>query len=361
MSCSRLAFWHFPEFNLGSFIILASCFLLTFSSCCVTNSVVVETWQPATVSLEQKISRIGIINQSEALPGSPEDTGLQSWVQHSDIEISENVKQTALNSLYQELANDSRFDTILLLPGGKSSTVTTFNESHVPWEEMRNLCDQYGLDAIFALAYNQTDTKISLKKAKFYQRDLIRANHEKTGHELKLETLIEQGWRIYDPYQKRILDEIAINNQMVSKGRGEDPYKAFEAIDYRLDSLAVLGKNSGTSFGSRVKPYIKQEEREYFTKGTYNLEKADSLVQSEQWKEASKMWEQDLDHPDPKISGRAHLNMAVVNELYGDLESAMNWASKSHEIHDSRYTRKYLASLNRRISSQQQIEEYYLH
>ena len=332
-----------------------ACLLL---SCGVTHNVAVPVWEPAAVDLASGIKRIGIINQSNEAKVSEQLTGVRAWVAHSDEELSATAKHAAIDALYKELISDDRFDTILILPQrGISNAISLNDQEAVPWDEMVKLCQQYRVDALFALAFHETDTEISIKKTKIKQRDLLRHNHTVKGHELKLETLIENGWRIYDPFNKSILDEISINNQIVSKGEGEDPYLAFEAIEDRKDSVMQVGKKAGVKFSSRLSPYTKTISRPYYIKGSMNLIKADSLARMAEWKDAAKLWEKDLSHPSAKIRSRAYFNMAVVNELHGDLGTAMDWATKSIDIYDSRFTQRYLEDLYQRMSRQTLIEE----
>ena len=327
-------------------------------SCGVTHNVDIPVWEPAPVDLANGIKRIGIINQSQETKVSEQLTGVEAWVAYSDEELSASAKQAAIDALYKELASDDRFDTILIIPHSSNSVAFSFTDQElIPWNEMEKLCQQYRVDALFALAFHETDTEISIKKAKIKQRDLLRDNYTIRGHELKLETLIENGWRIYDPFNKQILDEISINNQIISKGEGEDPYLAFEAIEDRRDSVMMAGKNAGIKFGSRLNPYSQTISRPYYAKGSLNLIKADSLAQVSEWKNAARLWEKDLSHPSPKIRSRAYFNMAVVNELHGDLPTAMDWASKSIDIYESRFTQRYLDDLYHRMSRLTLIEE----
>ena len=343
-----------PKFA-GILIFGIACLLL---SCGVTHKVAVSVWEPAPVDLANGIKRIGIINQSQETKVSEQLSGVEAWVAHSDEELSATAKHAAIDALYKELSSDERFDTILILPQNSNYVAFSFADQEViPWDEMANLCHQYSVDALFALAFHETDTEISIKKAKIRQRDLLRDNYTIKGHELKLETLIENGWRIYDPFNKLILDEISINNQIVSKGAGEDPYLAFEAIEDRRDSVMLAGKKSGIKFGSRINPYSQTISRPYYAKGSVNLIKADSLARVSEWKNATKLWEKDLSHPSAKVRSRAYFNMAVVNELHGDLATAMDWASKSIDIYDSRFTQRYLDDLYHRMSRQTLIEE----
>lgn len=336
-------------------------FLGLLSSCGITHEVSVQTIEPAIVDLTSEINRIGIINESIVADNEEASSELEAWVSYSDRQLSEAAKEAALSGLFDELVKDARFDTIVLLQATKGDLIGATDQlEEIPWQAMKSLCENHELDALFALAFHETNTQISLKKTKLEQRDMLRDNIMIRGHEITLETLIENGWRIYDPFNKLILDEITLDNHIVNKAKGEDPLQAFQAIDSRKDSVIVFSKKTGNSFGLRLQPQTRTVSREYFYKGSVNLEKADALVQSEEWKAAADLWELDMSHPEPKIRGRSYFNMAVINELHGDLETAMDWAKKSNQTYGTKLTEEYLDILSNQLLKQQQIEEQYL-
>ncbi|MGI9547754.1 MAG: DUF6340 family protein [Flavobacteriaceae bacterium] len=314
--------------------------------------------EPAPVDLSSNIKRIGIINESLVVDNTEVSSDLEAWVTYTDQQLSEAAKEAALAGLFDELSKDSRFDTILLLQNTKNELL---GSNEIPWNSMEMLCKRYNVDALFALAFYETDTQISLKKTKIEQKDMLRERISLSGHEITLETLIENGWRIYDPFNKKILDEITLNNQIISKAKGEDPIRAFQAIENRTDSVLVISKETGSNFGLRLQPYAQTISRAYFAKGTENLEKADALAQSENWQSAAELWKLDLSHPKPKIRSRAYFNMAVVNELHGDLNTAIDWAAKSYGVYESKITEQYLDALNHRLVRHKQLEEQFLH
>ncbi|MGB5691078.1 MAG: DUF6340 family protein [Flavobacteriaceae bacterium] len=343
--------------------VLGICISLTLmlSSCGVTQQVAVQTLEPAKVDLSSGIRRIGIINESMSEMDDQETSELEAWVRYSDQNLSEEAKNAALKGLFNELTHDTRFDSILVLHQETSLQLegNQFNDG-IPWEQMEELCKKYQVDALFALAFHETDTRISLKKTKLEKRNLLRERVETRGHEITLETLIENGWRIYDPYNKRILDEITLKNQLISKAKGEDPLEAFQAIEDRRDSVLSFSSKTGSNFGSRLHPQKQTISRPYFIKGSENLQKANEMAQAEDWQSAADLWKLDMAHTKPRIRSRAYYNMAVINEVHGDLQSALELATISNEVYDSKMTKQYVLALDDRIKNQQQIEDQYL-
>jgi hypothetical protein len=73
------------------------------------------------------------------------------------------------------------------------------------------------------------------------------------------------------------------------------------------------------------------------------------------------LWAKETDNSNGKIAGRACYNMAIINEINGDLDGAIKWAQKSYENYDNHLALKYVKILNNRkvdneILKDQQID-----
>ena len=336
-----------------------SCFcLLLLTACSVTSPVAVSTTEPAPVDLSKDIKRIGIYGQELNSDQTIKSFGLEEWVRYTDQLLSEAGRQAALKGLFEELTRDPRFDTIVIIEAHTSQNLTVNrNMDLIPWNTIKDICLRNSIDALFSLAYFETDTKVSLKKAKVTQKNLLRENTTVNGREITLETLIENGWRIYDPFKKEVLDEIVLNEQLVNTARGEDPFDAFQAVEDRQDSLISISSKNGSSFALRLQPFEQRIERDFYVKGSENMVKANDFIKSENWAQAKILWESDSKNPDPKISGRAFHNLAVLNEYHGDVETAHAWALKSTAVYNSKLTANYLEALEARLVKTQIIEE----
>ncbi len=328
--------------------------VLLLTACGVTSPIAVNTTEPAPVDLSNHIRRIGIYDQNMESNHEGTVIGLDEWIRHTDQLLTEAGRDAAMNGLMEELIKDPRFDTILMIET-VSNVSLPFQD--IPWAAMKDLCVDHGIDALFALSYFETDTKVTLKKARVGQKDLLRENVIIKGKEITLETLIENGWRIYDPFNKEILDEVVMNDQLVNKATGEDPFDAFQAVENRADSIISMSGKNGSYFGLRLQPYELTKKRELFIKGSENLEKAYALTQDKNWDAAKELWIIDAASTDNKISSRASHNLAVIHEFFGDLETALAWALKAYAIQESRYYNGYTDVLQDRLSNRTLIEE----
>lgn len=331
--------------------------LFVVSSCSTTEQVVLQTMEPSPVALPSAIKRIGIIDRS--VP--PEDFEIASRVdQYLAAEnqwLSENGTDAAITGLFDELLKDRRFETVKLLDS-VTAEMKNFGSvaNSISWESVESLCKEFNVDALFSLAYYDTDTKVSVRKASVVQADLMRRRVEVKGQEITLETLIENGWRIYDPVNRQVIDDIVFNDQITSTGKGVDQIQAYKSIDDRREAIISKSRTTGSNYGLRLLPFENSVSRSYYTKGTANFAKANELIISGNWQGARDLWAKEVENTDAKIRSRSCHNIAVVNERNDDLEMALEWTNKSLENYTNKVTLAYLATLKERIVQKNLLE-----
>ena len=330
--------------------------IVIFISCSTTRNVDILTIEPAPVSLSSKIKRVGIIGGKVHLKEEKEQTGLHQLISKENQQLANKARDAAINGLYNELTGDSRFDTIILMEDMMQNEKDPDNNGdYLSWEVVEALCQRHQVDAIFSMAYYDSDTRVSLKKTTMDQLNLLRVKEKVAAHQITLETLIENGWRIYDPSNKLLIDEFTFNNQIVSTAKGLDPYEALQAIEDRAKDIVEQGKQTGSSYGARLQPYEQSISREYYVKCTPIFEEAETHTLAGNWELAADLWKKETENTDPKISSKACYNLAILNERNNDLTVAMEWAIKAHSKHRSKYFAGYIEALEHRLQQNQLI------
>lgn len=89
--------------------------------------------------------------------------------------------------------------------------------------------------------------------------------------------------------------------------------------------------------------------RDYYVKGTNNFKISKRKAQVDKWDEAGLLWEKETKNTSIRIAGRACYNMAIINEINGDLGSALKWAQKSYEDTNNKLALHYVRILENRL------------
>lgn len=331
-------------------------FLLLLASCGSTQQIAVKTMEPAQVDLSNKIVRVGVLNRVAFIEKPNLGQGIDRLVAIEDQWLITKGQDAALNALVEELRKDNRFEVEALDATEDSLDDFDHNADDISWNKIKSLCVKHHIDALFSLTHFDAETHVSLRKTKMEQLNMMREKENVAAQEITLETLIENGWRIYDPFLEIIVDEFTYNQQIVSTAKGLNPVAALRAIGSRKDSILSKGKLTGNSYGERLKPYERQIFRAYFVKGTDKLVQAGKNMASGDLPAATELWKVDAEHSNAKIKGRACHNLAVGMELEGDLKQALEWASKANENLNDKNSQKYLTDLESRISQQLIVE-----
>jgi hypothetical protein len=175
-------------------------------------------------------------------------------------------------------------------------------------------------------------------------------------HYATVYTKIKSGWRIYDPVNKLILDEYISFQDVISKGSGINPLKAVEAISGRTEAVMQVSTELGQLYAKRILPYYIRVARLYFVRGTDNFKIAKRRARTGDWDGAAELWKKELDNPKRKVAGRACYNMAIINEINGNLEESLKWASKSYTDYNNKKGLDYVNILKYRINQRSILE-----
>ncbi len=328
------------------------------TSCSVTKDYTLSALEPASVDLATTITKIGIINESISSQKSEYNTRIEQILSTKDHQLEQDGIDAAITGLFDELVKDQRFDTVQLIhtevnnSKGLGDTAET-----ISWSAIKDICDANGVDAIFSLAYYEADTQLSVKKKKIEEQNMLRQYVKVDGHEITLETLIENGWRIYDPYNQKVIDELVFNDQITSIGTGSNEMDALYDISDRREAVLDQSKNAGSSYGLRLLPQEHDVNRAYFVRGSDKFVEAKKLTAEGDWQAAAALWEQEVANENPKIKSKACYNMAFYNELNGNYEEAMEWAVNAYAHDQNKYALEYMDVLRERIAQNKIVEE----
>jgi len=332
--------------------------LINGIGCSTTQQLVLNTTEPSPVVISNTIKKIGIIDRSAYADVANSGTNIDRILAAEQRWLTENGTDAAITGLFDELLKDNRFETVKLLENVPEGTLGIGTDPNaIEWSSVAELCRTNNVDAVFSLAFYDTDTKISLKKTKMEQPDMMRELKEVAAQEITLETLIENGWRIYDPKNQTLVDEIVFNDQFISKGTGVNPVLAYRAIDDRKETILARSRTTGSNYGQRLLPYKNTVSRAYFVKGSDKLMQAAEKATADQWSEATALWNEEIENPSTKVRSRAYHNLAVAKERSEQLDNALILATKAYEVNDNTVHLDYMNILKERISKQSLLQQ----
>lgn len=334
--------------NRYSFVFI---FILLVS--CKTNELYINTTQPAPVTISPDIKKVGIINRSVPTDETKLTDIIEKVLTLEGADLDKDGALESIRGLTEALKQNSRFEEVRVLNeiDFRASRIGELPPA-LSWDIVDKICNETGLDALFALERFDTDTRISYTTREVDIKTPL-GTIPGIEHDAAMETIVKTGWRIYDPVSKILPDECNFAESLVFHGRGINPVAAVEALTGRKDGVKEVSRNAGHTYAYRLLPYRLRVTRDYFVKGTDNFKKAKRKAQTGKWDEAGLLWETETTNPKSKVAGRAAYNMAIINEINGRLEDALAWAQKSWEDYKIRQGLFYTRILEDRLNSRE--------
>ena len=93
-----------------------------------------------------------------------------------------------------------------------------------------------------------------------------------------------------------------------------------------------------------------------YVRGSKNLKAAKRYINAGDWDGASELWERDVESLKSKIAGRATYNLALISEIDGNIEKAIEWANTSYHTYNNKKALNYINILKERLINQKELE-----
>ncbi|MGD0342157.1 MAG: DUF6340 family protein, partial [Bacteroidales bacterium] len=122
-------------------------------------------------------------------------------------------------------------------------------------------------------------------------------------------------------------------------------------------AVQEVSNKSGQKYALRIVPFTLRVQRDYFVRGTNNFKIAKRKAQLGKWDDAGLLWEKETSNPKMKIAGRACYNMAIISEIDGNVDTALQWAQKAYEDYNIKLAREYSGILENRKMKLNVIDE----
>jgi len=321
-----------------------------FITSCKTELVYMSVMTPAPVTISPVIKKAGIINRSQASEETKNIDAVEQALTLEGPKLDKEGAEASIAGLTDELNNNNRFTKVTAIKTDLRTTGAGVFPAPLTWDIVDKICKENDVEILFSLEFFDTDTKITYETRKTTVRTPL-GNIPGIEHQANMQTFVKTGWRIYDPAGRIIVDEYPYTEELTFSGRGINPVAAAAALIGRKDAVMQASTNAGHAYALRIIPTWIRVSRDYYVKGSDNFKIAKRKAQTGKWDEAAKLWEMETGNPKPKIAGRACYNMAIINEINGDLDAAIKWAQKAYEDYGNKLALRYVRILeNRKIN-----------
>ncbi|MDB9932507.1 tetratricopeptide repeat protein [Flavobacteriales bacterium] len=341
-----------------SYFALVIVSLLLFSSCSTTSIYTIKVVEPAPVFFDSTYTKVGVIDRTETAENNKPLDVIDKVLTAEGKNFDKEAADASTTAMKDELLKNNRFDYITKID---SSGLTTpgmgIFPSSIPWDSLNSIGEQNDVEVLFVLSFYDTDSKINYSTQMRTIPNPFGASVQVPEHIARIDTKIKSGWRIYDIRTQTIRDEIVLVENTSATGRGINPIKALETVAKRKENVIEISRYLGTEYAQRVLPQQFTVSRSIYVRGSDNLKAAKRYINVGDWDGAAELWEKDVNNEKSKVAGRATYNLALISEINGDLEKAIEWANISYLTHNNKMALAYVNILKDRLASQKILEE----
>lgn len=337
-------------------LILSTILAISLGSC-GTNLMTMSVTEPAPVTIPGDAKRAAIIGRTKITKDNDILNKIDQVLSIEGKVLDSLGAQACLQGLYDDLAQKNRFEYLAMVDSLELES-PSLGQAAAPldWATVERICKAQQVDLLFVLEHYDTDTKIAYATAPVTIKTPIGLDIPGLEHQATVTTLIHTTWRIYDPLTKLIYDEFPGTRRFVSVGKGINPTVAIQAIKNRKNLVQQNSNEIGHLYARRILPYRIRVSRDYFVGGSYNFKIAKRRAQTGNWDGAAELWLQESKSAKRIPAGRGTYNMAISNEINGNLEEAIRWAQKSYEDYNIREGLDYVKILRNRQAKRRLLE-----
>jgi len=324
------------------------------------KSTMLTVLQPAQFKVPDHITKVAVVDRSK--PSSGWLNVLEGLFSGEAIGQDRESRAEAVRGLTDALHRTPRFRVISTGIEMEGTEAGGSLPTPLPWAEVERICADYSADAVVAIESFDSDNNQSARRRETKQKNKDGSTTTKVDYVSDMRTGVRLGWRFYDPRGKVIFDEVVTDEYLQNSGQGSTERAALSNLPSQVSVTRKVSFIVGQEYGMRIAPVYIQVKREYYHKAKGfqdEMNQAYRFAESGNWDRAAEIWKKTeaTAGENTKAAGRAAYNMAVMAEVKGNLEVALQWAETAWTKYGNSKARSYIEVLRRRQYDAQRVEQ----
>lgn len=342
-------FQYIGIFLVGTFLL--SC-RSSFVALQIENSVPARDELPATVQSLTLLNRSMNDQFANFQEDSLEHHFLRKGYQLSKIVLDSLAADTTIRALADLLFASGRYDAVIPvdrnLPksGGYETIPDTLNN-----ELVARLCSDFQTDALMVLEKFSTKVMTDFSSEKF----LNATNGFNRAYFATIDVRYEAFFRIYQPGKHLWTKEISVADTIYWESTDYTQAGVFKKLPTIKQALVSAGIKVALDIDEKISPAWIPEKRGYFLIERRD-DKGRQAMNEHNYAEAARYWKEIAGSANRKIKSKAEYNLALLSELNGDIDGALDWGLKSFYSYYRYQTEAYLKKLKERKENLQKTK-----
>jgi hypothetical protein len=310
----------------------------------------IENAKPNKGELPPEIQSVTLMNRSmnDQFVNYQEDS-IQAYFyrngyQLSKIALDSAASDTTIRALAALLFESGRYDVVVPLERNIQrlqpyyELPDTLNPSQVA-----KICSDYNTDALMVLERFYTKIMADYSAEKYTDPNVGYSTFYNASLDLKYDAI----FRLYKPGKKTLFKEYQLIDTINWEGFEYSQEQLFSKLPSVKQAIISAGIKIALDLDATISPSWIREKRGYFLIKSRN-DSGDKLMTESKYDEAGKYWTELAESNNKNIRSKAEYNLALINELNGDIDAAINWGLKSFYTKYRFQTEVYLKKLQAR-------------
>jgi hypothetical protein len=318
-------------------------FPILFGSCYSVRQLEIEVLEPAEIELPGDLDNVSLINRTR-YPYLESSSNPLEIVKSTSLDIDSIASHEYLTALGNVLISSPVLNATTPVDLRRFKPSDPF--SHLDWTTVKNICDTAGTDGIVSLEY-------------FQIKDTLWVDYlpEYYTYESVLQFQNFSLWRIYDPFEKKVVDEYLLKDTLYWTSHGNTSDELVAGLPDKLSAAFESCFIAGEEYGFRITPIWVPVKRFYYTGTGRRMQEATAAFAKDSLDVAIAYWKELATASRKPLAARAAFNMALASELQDQLDVAVEWAIKSYFLDKKSSTKKYIDILTERRKKKEIVEE----
>lgn len=302
----------------------------------------IEIIIPGTLKLPQEYKNVAVrYNNSNVLLNPRFSTW---YIDNEKFTDTTNIDSIASEIYFQNFINHLKyqqyFDTVIELEPKNyteiklnDSLITIYNPGFCQYSahDIQQIADSTGADLFLSFDFfasqngifsthfkpNKSDTSGFFVNDFNIYRDATEVVH------------IFPAWNFYDLKKQKLIYSHLKTDTIKWTEPTHNINVAKRILPSHRNAVLNAADIAGNQFAEFLVPHWLEVERMYYKFGQGELQSANSLVKQNCWMEAAAIYMKNTKIRNKKIASKCMFNMALVCELNGDIEAAVDWVIKS--------------------------------
>lgn len=293
-----------------------------FTACSTVNYIGIDTYNPAEVTFPDNVAKVLMVNN--AVPQPPDrgyELTLLGHPQDTCRIPADSALFDACRALGMALVDAGYFHDVLLYDTNTRTDSLYYEDRKLPVDVVNALCEENGADAVISVDRLLFDMKRQVTELP--EGYLIGA----------INTQISAVFRSYLPGRAVPLATVYAADSLF----WAESAPSLDLLDKLLPTSEEAAREAGQYIGLKASPnfvpHWQNETRWYFTGISSAWKEASAYAAAEKWDMASERWQRLYDASSGwKAKARAASNLALAEEMKGNMSKAHEWASLSYAL-----------------------------